>query len=196
MKPILTFGILTNILAVFALSGCTPTSKLAEPKITQADTPPTTLTPSYTPYTTEQGFKRHAFCADGKLHKGQSVDIDVKLPQDNPNADTYERYALLIFPAFGLSLTNPKGDDLVMETFPNRYRTLNPSKTLSSPQYYDQDDVWSKDLQYAHHEGIYRLTAQENQAFTVCVANSGFGTKLSGESYPATRLSDFGVASP
>lgn len=192
MKPILTFGILFNTLAIFALAGCTPTSQAITDRPVQA----TTLRLSHTPYTTEQGFQRNAFCANGKLNKGQSVDIDVRLPQENPNSTTYERYDLLIFPAFKVSLTNPKGESLTMQKFANRYPTLNPAKDLVSPKHYDADDVWSRDLQYAHHEGIYRLSAQENQAFTVCVRNNGFGTKLSDKHYPTTGLADMGVASP
>lgn len=187
MKSILTFGILTNMLAVFALSGCTPTSKLAEPKSTQADTPPTTLTPSYTPYTTEQGFKRHAFCADTTLKQGQSIAIDVKLPQQNPNGDTFERYDLLIFPAVKVKMINPSGVALTMHRFANRFGSLSPAKTLVSPNGYDgaKSDLG---MAYARHEGIYTLTALQNKTVKICVRNSGFGTKLSGESYPSTPL--------
>lgn len=164
----------------------------------------TPLSLKYTPYTDRDGFTSHAFCADTVLQRGQSVAIDVRLPQKDPNTETHQTYGLMIFPAVKVRLTNPRGEVLEMERFGNRFKSLSPKSNLVAPVQYENNPVYidplylysgHRELQYAHHEGIYRLTALENEAVKICVRNEGFSTKLQDRQYPTTRLSDY-TASP
>lgn len=176
-------------LAALALAACR--GQDAPPGSENAPAP--ALSFAHTPYANEQGFRRHAFCAGADARRGQTLALDVKLPQDPAAPDTYQRYDLIVLPAIRARLANPQGEALPLRAFPNRYPQLGAHPDLLSPARYEgHRDGGTMALK--RHEGIYRLTALENKRITVCIVGSGFGTRISGETYPDTVLPDGAAA--